>query len=88
MTALGPGVVALERLAAALGPGEFATVMVTAPGQPPRLSVVSRHTGAAEEIYADDLAYWWEWAEKISTHDDPLTAAHHVAATLRAVPPL
>jgi hypothetical protein len=79
-------VTALERLATALGAGEFATVLVAGTGRPPSLSVVSRHTYAAEEIYADDMAYWREWAESIGPADDPLTAAHRVATMLRAVP--
>jgi hypothetical protein len=84
----GPGsaVVALEQLAAALGAGEFATVLVAAPGRPPALSVVSRYTCAAEEIYADEVAYWWGCAERISPADDPLAAAHRVADVLRSMP--
>ncbi|HEY5989699.1 MAG TPA: hypothetical protein VIV12_25455 [Streptosporangiaceae bacterium] len=56
------------------------------PARPPTLSVVSRHTYAAEEIYADDVAYWWGCAERISSADDPLAAAHRVATVLRTTP--
>jgi len=79
-------VAALERLATALDAGEFATVLVAGAGRRPRLSVTSRETQAAEDIYADGLAYWWSWAERISAAADPLTAAHRVATMLRAVP--
>ncbi|HEY5986483.1 MAG TPA: hypothetical protein VIV12_08915 [Streptosporangiaceae bacterium] len=88
MTAGGPAsaVAALERLATALGAGEFATVLVAGTGRRPHLSVTSRQTQAAEDIYADEVAYWWAWAERISAVADPLTAAHRVAAMVRAVP--
>lgn len=77
---------ALERLATALGSGELATILVAGPGRPPRLSVVSRHSYAAVEVYADDVAYWWGWAERISSADDPLAAAHRVATMVRTAP--
>jgi len=34
---------ALERLTAALDPGEFPTTLTTSPGRPPRLAVANRH---------------------------------------------
>lgn len=88
MTAASPqtAMAALERLATALGPGEFATVLVARPGQPPRLSVISRHTLAGEDIYADARCYWRGQGEPVAGAEDPLTAAHRVATILRAVP--
>lgn len=74
---------ALHRLADALGSRDFATTLVTGPGHTPRLTVASRHAPLAEDIYANRLAYWWSWAERISDIDDPLTAAHKVATVLR-----
>lgn len=79
-------VAALERLATALGTGEFAAVLVAGSGRPPALSVVSRRTHATGDVYVDGVAYWWGWAERISPTDDPLSAAHRVATVLRTVP--
>jgi hypothetical protein len=85
--AAGPGmaVAALERLADALGSRDFATTLLTGPGRPPRLTVVSRHTGLTEDVYAD-ASYRWSWAEAICPSGDPLTAAATIARVLRTVP--
>jgi hypothetical protein len=78
------GPAALERLATALDPGEFAAILVTRAGRRPRLAVVDRRTCAGEDVYADDSGwFWWAWAEPIAATDDPLTAAHLVTAALR-----
>ena len=76
---------ALERLADALGSRDFATTLLTGPGRPPRLTVVSRHSGLTEDIYADGC-YRWSWAEAICPAGDPLTAAAAIARVLRTVP--
>lgn len=74
---------ALESLAAALDPGEFATALVTGTGRRPCLTVTSREAGAEESIYADQSSYWSGWAERIAAAGDPLTAAHKVATSTR-----
>ena len=76
----------LERLAQALDPAEFSTALVMGGGRRPVLTVASRRTLAAEDIYADGW-FWWSWAERIAPADDPLTAARLVTAVLRAAPP-
>ncbi len=77
---------ALERLADALDSAEFTTALVTGTGRRPVLTVASRRTRAAEDIYADGW-FWWSWAERIAPADDPVTAAHLITAMLRATPP-
>jgi hypothetical protein len=77
---------ALESLAAALGPGEFITTLVTGTGRCPCLTVTTRRAGADESIYAGRSSYWWGWGEPIAATDDPLTAAHKVATALRVAP--
>jgi hypothetical protein len=77
---------ALERLAAALDPGEFTTTLTTGPGQPPRLTVTSRHADFGDDIYADSQTYWWSFAERIAPVDDPLAAARKVTSVLRTAP--
>jgi hypothetical protein len=77
-------VAALERLAAAISPGEFATTLTTGAGRRPRLTVCSRSGSAAEDVYADGNGwFWWPWAERIAATSDPLTAACRVSAALR-----
>ena len=74
---------ALERLAAALGPG-FSITVVHRPGRRPRLTVADRHTQAASEVCADEQGrYWWPWAEPAAITDDPLTAARQIIGVLR-----
>jgi hypothetical protein len=73
---------ALERLAAALSPRDFATTLVTGNGRPARLTVASRHTPLSEEITAARHAYRWSWAEPIAPLGDPLTAARRIARML------
>ncbi|HEY5989105.1 MAG TPA: hypothetical protein VIV12_22400 [Streptosporangiaceae bacterium] len=51
------GSVALERVAAALEPGEFATTLVTGTGRAPRVWVVCRRSGVAEQIHVLDGWY-------------------------------
>jgi hypothetical protein len=86
VTAPGSGPAALERLAAALGPG-FITALVTGADRRPHLSVISRDTHAGEDVYADDSGwFWWPWTERIASTSDPRAAAHHVSAALRSVP--
>lgn len=87
MTAPGGDPAALEQLATALGPG-FITTLVTGSGHRPRLSVISRDTRAGEEVYADENGwFWWPW-ERIAATSDPLAAAHHITAALRATVPV
>jgi hypothetical protein len=73
---------ALERLAAALGSRDFATILVTGPGREPRLTITSRASKLSEDIYAG-TSYRWSWADPICPADDPLTAAQKIAAVLR-----
>jgi hypothetical protein len=77
---------ALERLAAALDPREFVTTLTSGPGQPPRLTVTSRHADFGDDVFADDQAYWWSFAERIGAVDDPLAAAKKVASVLGIAP--
>jgi hypothetical protein len=75
---------ALERLAATLGSRDFATTLVTGLGRQPCLTVASRRSRLAEDIYADRF-YRWSWAEPICDLDDPLTAADMITKVLRTV---
>jgi len=77
---------ALERLAAALDTRDFATTLTAGPGHQPFLTVTSRHADFGDDIYADHQSYWWSFAERIATIDDPLTAAQKITSVLRAVP--
>ena len=77
---------ALENLAAALDPREFAATLVTGTGHAPCLTVANRQTLVAENIYADRSAFWWSWAEPIAAASDPLAAAHRITGFLGAVP--
>ena len=88
VTAADPGgpQAALESLATALNPCEFAAILVIGAGCRPCLTVANRHTFAAENIYADRSAFWWSWAEPIAAASDPLAAAHRITGFLGAVP--
>jgi hypothetical protein len=77
---------ALERLAAALGSRDFATILVTRPGREPRLTVTSRASRLTEDIYAD-ACYRWSWGDPVCPVDDPLTAAQRIAVVLRTAAP-
>ena len=77
---------ALERLAAALDPAEFATTLTTGPGHGPRLSVMNRHAQIGDDIWADNRAYYYSWGEWIAPVSDPATAARMISVVLRAVP--
>jgi hypothetical protein len=77
---------ALEQLAAALSPLDFAAILVTGDSRVPHLHVTSRHAQLGDDIYAQNGSFWWSWAERIGPLDDPLAAARKVAAVLRAAP--
>jgi hypothetical protein len=75
--------VALDRLAAALGPA-FSTTLVHRAGRRPRLTVVDRHTLAATEVCADDHGrYLWPWAAPATITNDPRTVAQAITCVLR-----
>jgi hypothetical protein len=76
---------ALERLAAALDPAQYATTLTTGPGRL-CLSVTSRHAAIGDDIFADHRAYYYSWGEWIAPVSDPATAAQMISAVLRAVP--
>jgi hypothetical protein len=61
---------ALDRLAAALDPREFATTLTTGPGHGPRLSVTNRHAQIGDDIWADNRAFYWSWGEWIAPISD------------------
>jgi hypothetical protein len=74
---------ALDRLAAALGPG-YSTTLVRRAGRQPRLTVVDRHTRAATEVCADEHGrYVWPWAEPAALTGDPQAAAARITSVLR-----
>jgi hypothetical protein len=73
---------ALERLAAALSPRDFATALTAGPGHRPFLTVTSRHIGFGDNIYADPIAYTWSWCEQIAPASDPLAAAAEISKVL------
>jgi hypothetical protein len=77
---------ALDRLAAALDPADYATTLTTGPGHGPRLSVASRHAQIGDDIWADHRAYYWSWGEWIAPITSPATAARMISAVLRATP--
>jgi hypothetical protein len=74
--------VALESLATALNPREFAAILVTGAGRRPCLTVTNRHTLIAQDICADGSAFWWPWAEPIAGISDPLAAAYRITDVL------
>jgi hypothetical protein len=76
---------ALERLAAALDPREFATTLTTGPGHT-CLSVTSRHAPIGDDIWADHRAYYYSWGEWIAPLTDRATAARMISTVLRALP--
>jgi hypothetical protein len=76
---------ALERLAAALDPGEFATTLTAGPARHPRLAVTSRRACIGDDIQADHIAYWWSWGERIGPIGAP-AAARKISSVLRAIP--
>lgn len=78
---------ALERLAAALDPHDFATTLTTGSSHRPRLAVASRHAQIDDDIYADHRAFWWSWAEWIAPISDPHAAARIISMVLRVTPP-
>ena len=74
---------ALERLAAALPSETYATMLTCRPARQPRLCVVNRGLPfLVGDIYTHCGWYWWPWAERIATTDDPVAAAASVASTL------
>ena len=77
---------ALERLAAALDPGEFATTLTAGPARHPRLAVTSRDACIGDDIQADHIAYWWSWGERIGPIGDAPAAARKISSVLRAIP--
>jgi hypothetical protein len=77
---------ALERLDAALDPGEFATTLTARPGVRPRLTVTNRHAAIGDDIWADNRAYYYSWGEWIAPISDPATVARMISTVLRAVP--
>jgi hypothetical protein len=77
---------ALESLATALDPREFAAILVTGAGHRPALTVANRQTSAVEVVFADRSAFWWPWAEPIAATSDPLAAARRITAVLGADP--
>ena len=86
MTARFPAATAaLERLAATLDPGEFATTLITCPGHPPFLAVTSRHAQISGDIHADHRAFWWSWGERIGPVTDPPAAARKISSALQRI---
>lgn len=77
---------ALERLAAALDPADYATTLTTGPGHGPRLSVTNRHAQIGDDIHADHRAYYHSWGEWIAPTSDPATAARMISRMLRSLP--
>jgi hypothetical protein len=80
------GHAALVALAAALDPRDFATTLTAPPGRPARLSVTSRHAAIGDDIYAENQAYWWSWAERVGPLGDPAAAARKISSVLRTTP--
>jgi hypothetical protein len=76
---------ALEALAAALDPADYATTLINSPGRR-CLSVTSRHAQIGDDIWADHRAFYWSWGEWIAPISSPATAARMISVVLRAVP--
>ena len=76
---------ALECLADALDPADYATTLTTSPGRA-CLSVTSRHAQISDVIWADHRAYYYSWGEWIAPISDPATAARMISTVLRALP--
>jgi len=80
---------ALEALAAAFDPKEFATALVSGEGRVPRLTVVSRPAHTSQDVYVDGDWFWYSWAERIAAVSDVAQAAAKVADMLRTtLPPI
>jgi hypothetical protein len=76
---------ALERLADALDPCDYATTLTTGPGRT-SLSVTNRHAAIGDDVWADNRAFYWSWGEWIAPLSDPATAASMIGVVLRAIP--
>jgi hypothetical protein len=76
---------ALERLAAALDPADYATTLTTGVSRA-WLSITSRHAHIGDDIWADHRAYYYSWGEWIAPVSDPATAARMISVVLRALP--
>jgi hypothetical protein len=76
---------ALECLADALDPADYATTLTNSPGRL-CLSVISRHAQIGDVIWADHRAFYWSWGEWIAPVSDPATAARMISTVLRALP--
>jgi hypothetical protein len=76
---------ALQCLADALDPADYATTLTTSPDRT-CLSVTSRHAQIGDVILADHRAYYYSWGELIAPVSDPATAARMISTVLRAVP--
>src|SRR5215831_2478110 len=72
---------ALQALAAALDPRDYATTLTTGPGRM-CLSVTSRHAQIGDDIHADHRAYYYSWGERIAPLSDPATAARMIRVVL------
>jgi hypothetical protein len=77
---------ALECLAAELDPRSFATTLVAVEGKVRCLSVASRNTQLAEDIYASDGWFLWSWAERLTPVTEVSAAAAKVAGVPRLIP--
>jgi hypothetical protein len=80
---------ALEALAAAFDPKEFATALVSGEGRVPRLTVVSRRAHISQDVYVDNGWFWYSWAERIAAVSDVDQAAVKIAYMFRTtLPPI
>jgi hypothetical protein len=79
------GTAALQALAEALNPEQFAATIV--PGVSPHLRVTNRHARQlTENVYAGQGWFWWSWAERITGNEDPHAAAAQISRVLQTVP--
>src|SRR5438105_11762399 len=74
---------ALERLAAALDPGDYVTALTTGPGRRTYLSVTSRHAQFGADVWADHRAYYRSWGRPASQ----AWPGHHRHPAARAIAP-
>ena len=76
---------ALDRLAAALDPRDYATTLTSGPGHT-CLAVTSRHAAIGDDIWAGHRAFYYSWGEWIAPVSDPATAARMISTVLRPLP--
>jgi hypothetical protein len=79
-------IIALEQLAAALGPLGYQTRLINPAPEIPWLEVSNPQARAlSERILVQSSWFWWSWAERLAPVAEAATAAETIARVLRTV---